>query len=79
MAKNGRYEAPGQIPIIVTDGGDLPNGMHGPWVSYRFEWEKDAEAKAVLWTAFEALCDHAGYKHVPTHCASASDEGPHGG
>lgn len=64
MAANGIYEAPGQVPIIVVDGGDLPNGMHGPWVRYRFPWEKDEEAVAVLWTEFDMLQTAAGYRLV---------------
>lgn len=63
MAKRGRYECDGEIPIVVTDGGELPNGMCGPWVYYRFEWERDDQARPVLFTAFDALIG-IGYRHV---------------
>ena len=55
MAANGRYVCDGQPPLVVVDGGDLPDGMHGPWVKYRFEWERDDQAVAVLWMAWDAL------------------------
>jgi len=81
MAKNGRYECAGQAPIVVTDGGDLPDGMHGPWVHYRFDWDtdeqvwrglprSDEQATPVLWTAFQSLLD-SGYHHVTTPDGSA--------
>jgi hypothetical protein len=62
--KPGRYEADGQTAIFVTDTGVLPDGMHGPWVYYRFPWETDAEAKPVLWTTFESLVNDVGYRRV---------------
>ena len=55
MAENGLYECAGQVPIIVVDGGELGDGMHGPWVRYRMPWETDDQATAVIWTAFDAL------------------------
>ena len=64
MAKNGTYEAPGQVPIVVVDGGELPDGLHGPWVRWRFPWESDEKCAATLWTDFGAMIAHAGYVHV---------------
>lgn len=63
MARNGRYECKGQLPIIVVDGGELGDGTHGPWVKYRFEWDTDDQATAVLWTAFDGLLSF-GYAWV---------------
>lgn len=61
MAKNGTYECAGQVPIIVVDGGELTDGMHGPWVWYRFPWETDNNAVAVLWYTFDELLS-LGYR-----------------
>ena len=73
MAKNGRYECAGQAPIVVTDGGDLPDGMHGPWVHYRFDWDTDEQAKRVLWTAFQSLLAF-GYRYRATPNGRPADE-----
>ncbi len=59
----GRYECPGQAPIVVIRNGALPGGYQGPWVCYRFEWERDEQATPVLWTEFQALRD-SGYRPV---------------
>ncbi len=61
--KPGRYECTNQLPIIVVDGGELPDGHQGPWVSYRFDWQTDAEAVSVIFYAFDALIT-LGYHHV---------------
>jgi hypothetical protein len=57
----GTYECPGQVPIVVTNNGDLGTGMHGPWVKYRFPWETDDQATSVFFSAFEELLK-LGYK-----------------
>jgi hypothetical protein len=59
----GTYECPGQVPIVLTDNGDLGNGTHGPWVKYRFPWEQDEQAQPVLSLAFEQLIE-IGYKRA---------------
>lgn len=59
----GKYECPGQVPIVLIDNGDLGNEMHGPWVKYRFQWETDEQAESVLSTAFESLLQ-IGYEHT---------------
>lgn len=52
----------GQEDIIVTDNCDLGNGMHGPWVYYRLDWEK--VSRPVLWITFNELLA-IGYEYMP--------------
>jgi hypothetical protein len=63
MAENGTYTCAGQPPLVVVDGGEQGNGMHGPWVKYRFPWETDDQAVAVLWLAWDELVAH-GYRRA---------------
>lgn len=51
----GEYTCPGQVPIVVVDNADLGNGTHGPWIKYRFPWETDDQASAVLFATFDQL------------------------
>lgn len=60
--KLGRYECPGEVPIIVTDSGQR-DGYRTPWVKYRFEWEDADEGCAVTLPLFRELLAH-GYVHV---------------
>ena len=57
--KNGTYRAEKQPDIVVVHGGDLPDGMHGPWVTWRFPWA--TETTTTIWYKFEEMVKFAGY------------------
>lgn len=64
----GRYVAEGHVPIVVTDAGNLTNGMHTPWVHYRLDTgHPDEESRPVLrWDFVAMLIDGAGYRPEPS-------------
>ncbi len=62
MARNGRYEAPGQPTIIVVDGGNIEGtNHHGPWVRWRFPWDDAEKVTATLWNEWDSMVEAAGY------------------
>jgi hypothetical protein len=61
--KAGTYSAKGQPDIIVLYDGHLCDDKehHGPWIQWRFPWEKDEEYKTTLCFQFEEMLRAAEY------------------
>lgn len=62
--KLGRYESPCQPPIRIVNNADAGDGMHGPWITWRFDWEYPAEDVKTIWYIFDAMIIEGKYEHV---------------
>jgi hypothetical protein len=56
------YEAEGQPSLVITQGNALENGLHGPWVKWRFEWdtENECETASICWN-FSTMLEMGHY------------------
>jgi hypothetical protein len=65
VIRRGRYVCDrhdGQPPIVVENTG-APEGAdyHGPWITYRLDFEPEGSGQPVLVTVFRALLEY-GYR-----------------